>query len=120
MLQLMMMLIINLSYLPGFYPRRSTRERRPSTRYPSNEYVTFTDGYVTLTDGGEPECYAEAMEGDDNKKWFDAMQDEMKSLHDNQTFELVKLPKRKKASQNRWVYRLKHEEILSVQGTRLD
>lgn len=86
---------------PGFHPRRSTRERRPSTRYPSSEYVTFTDGYVTLTDRGEPECYEEAMEGDDNKKWFDAMQDEMKSLHDNQTFELVKLPKGNKALQNR-------------------
>ncbi|QHO47827.1 Retrovirus-related Pol polyprotein [Arachis hypogaea] len=34
----------------------------------------------------------------------------MKSLHDNQTFELVKLLKEKKVLQKRWVYRLKYEE----------
>ncbi|GJV75560.1 retrovirus-related pol polyprotein from transposon TNT 1-94, partial [Tanacetum coccineum] len=42
----------------------------PSTRYSANEYVL-------LTDGGEPECYAEAMEDEHKKEWFDAMQDEM-------------------------------------------
>jgi len=34
------------------------------------------------------------------------MQDEMQSLHDNQTFDLVKLPKGESALQNRWIYRL--------------
>nr|XP_025611573.2 uncharacterized protein LOC112704926 [Arachis hypogaea] len=42
----------------------------------------------------------------------------MKFLHDNQTFELVKLPKEKKALQNRWIYRLKHEE--TSQSSSLD
>ena len=32
--------------------RRSTREHRPSTRYPSSEYIL-------LTDEGEPECFQE-------------------------------------------------------------
>ncbi|MED6115351.1 hypothetical protein PIB30_089632 [Stylosanthes scabra] len=50
---------------PGFHPRRSTRERRPSTRYLPSEYVTYTDGYVTLNDEGEPECFEETMEGED-------------------------------------------------------
>nr|GMC53629.1 Retrovirus-related Pol polyprotein from transposon TNT 1-94 [Ipomoea batatas] len=36
-------------------PRRSDRERRPSTRYSPSQYVL-------LTDGGEPESYEEAME----------------------------------------------------------
>lgn len=67
------------------------------------------DDYVTLTDGGEPECYDEAMESDEKKKWLDAMQDEMKSLHDNHTFDLVKLPKGKKALENRWIFRVKQE-----------
>jgi ATP-binding cassette subfamily B (MDR/TAP) protein 1 len=62
-----------------------------------------------LTDGGEPECYDEAMESDEKKKWLDAMQDEMKSLHDNHTFDLVKLPKGKKALENRWIFRVKQE-----------
>ena len=35
---------------------------------------------------------------------------EMKSLHENKTFELVKLPKGKRALKNKWVFRIKHEE----------
>ena len=87
---------------PSVPLKRSTRERGPSTRYPSDEYVT-------LVDKGEPECYEEAMDSQQKEKWVDAMQDEMQSLHDNQTFDLVKLPNGKRALQNRWIYKLKHE-----------
>jgi hypothetical protein len=68
---------------------------------------------VLLTDGGEPECYAEAMEDEHKSKWIDAMQDEMQSLLDNYTFELVKLPKGKRALTNRWIYRVKQQEHTS-------
>ena len=36
-----------------------------------------------------------------------AMQDEMDSLHENHTYELVELPKGKRALRNKWVYKLK-------------
>ena len=56
----------------------------------------------------------EEVMGDENKmKWVDVMQDEMKSLHENHSFELVKLPKGKRALKNRWVYRVKQEEHTS-------
>ena len=97
---------VPLEVLPDVPLRRSIRDRQPSTRY-------STDEYVLLTDGGEPECYAEAMEDENKKEWVDAMQDEMKSLHENNTFELVKLPKGKRALKNRWVYRVKQEEHTS-------
>ena len=38
------------------------------------------------------------------------MQEVMDSLQQNQTWDLVKLPKGKRALQNKWVYRLKEEE----------
>ena len=41
---------------------------------------------------------------------MEAMQEEMDSLHQNHTYELVKLPKAKKALKNKWVYRIKQEE----------
>jgi len=51
---------------------------------------------------------------DENKnEWSEAMQDEMKSQYDNDTFELVKLPKGKKSLKNKWVYRAKTEENTS-------
>lgn len=38
------------------------------------------------------------------------MEDEIKSLHDNHTFDLVKLAKDRKALKNRWIFRVKHED----------
>nr|GEV02725.1 retrovirus-related Pol polyprotein from transposon TNT 1-94 [Tanacetum cinerariifolium] len=76
--------------MPPFLPlRRSTRDHHPFTRYSAHEYVL-------LTDWVEPECYVEAMEDEHKKEWFEAMQDEMNFLHENNTFELVKQPKRKR------------------------
>ena len=65
---------------------------------------------MLLTNGGEPECYKEAMEDDHNDLWIEAMQDEMKSLHENHTYELIKLPKGMRALKNKWVFKVKVEE----------
>ncbi|KAG6424239.1 hypothetical protein SASPL_114654 [Salvia splendens] len=45
-----------------------------------------------VDDQQEPECYDEAMENECKDKWVEAMKDELQSLYDNHTFELVKLP----------------------------
>ena len=50
------------------------------------------------------------MNDENKEKWMKVMQDEMKSLHENKTFDLVKLPNGKKALKNKWVFRIKHEE----------
>ncbi|RDX84970.1 hypothetical protein CR513_33901, partial [Mucuna pruriens] len=82
--------------------RQSTRERVPSRRYPPSEFVL-------LTERGEPEDYCEALAHKDRARWMEAMRDEMNSLKKNQTYELVRLPKGRKALQNKWVFRLKDE-----------
>lgn len=56
---------------------------------------------MLLTDGGEPESFEEATNDEHNQKWFEAMHDEMRSLHENKTFELVKLPEGKRALKNK-------------------
>ncbi|GJX38415.1 putative RNA-directed DNA polymerase [Tanacetum coccineum] len=66
---------------PFLLLRRSTRDHYPSIRYSAHEYVL-------LSDGGKPKCYAEAMEDEHKKEWFEAVEDEMNSLHENNTFEL--------------------------------
>ncbi|KAL6327382.1 hypothetical protein AAG906_019072 [Vitis piasezkii] len=58
--------------LPQTQLRRSTREKQPSRKYSSNEYVM-------ISDQGEPETYQEAMK------------EEMKSLHENHTYDLARL-----------------------------
>ena len=82
--------------------RRSSREKQKSTRYSPNEYVL-------LTDMGEPGDYDEAMQDTHRDEWVEAMEDEMKSLHENDTYELVELPKGKKALTNKWIFRVKQE-----------
>jgi len=70
--------------------RRSTRPRQPSTKYSPHKYVL-------VTDGGESKCFNEVMSHEKKNEWLKAMQKEMKSLHENHTFELVKLSKGKRA-----------------------
>ncbi|PKI67514.1 hypothetical protein CRG98_012098, partial [Punica granatum] len=70
---------------PADLPRRSDRIRRPSTRYLPHEYVL-------LIDGGEPECYGEAVAHEHKQHWLKAMNEEMNSLSENHTYDLVKLP----------------------------
>ena len=82
------------------YPHR---QRKVSSRYPVSQYVL-------LTDEGEPQCYEEAITYVHKDKWYNAMQDEMDSLHENYTYELMELPEGNKALRNKWVYKLKTGE----------
>ena len=66
--------------------RKPTREHRPSTRYPSSEYML-------VIDEGEPQSFQEAM------------QDERDSLQKNGNYELVQLPKGRKSLENKWVFK---------------
>jgi hypothetical protein len=63
-----------------------------------------------LTNSGEPESYEETMQVDTKRKWEKGMKEEMDSLVNNQTWDLVQLPTGKRALQNKWVYRLKEED----------
>ena len=83
--------------------RRSSRRHQPSRRYPIDEYVM-------LTDYGEPECYQEVVECEHEEEWLAAMRDEMDSLQENHTYDLVSLPKGRKALKYKRVFKLKTEE----------
>jgi hypothetical protein len=50
------------------------------------------------------------MQVDTKKKWEQGMKEEMDSLANNQTWDLVQLPTGKRALQNKWVYKLKEED----------
>ena len=79
--------------------RQPLRERRAPTTYASQ--------YILLIDEGEPECYEEAITNEHKEKWLSAMQDEMDSLHENYTDDLVELLKGKRSLRNKWVYKVK-------------
>ena len=62
-----------------------------------------------LSDGGEPESYQEVMLHDEKKEWLRAMHKEVKSLHKNNIYELMELPKGKRALKNKRVLKRKLE-----------
>jgi hypothetical protein len=50
------------------------------------------------------------MQVDTKKKWEQGMKEEMDSLVNNQTWDLVQFPAGKRTLQNKWVYKLKEED----------
>ncbi|KAM1056289.1 hypothetical protein ACFX14_029654 [Malus domestica] len=72
-----------------------------------------------LTNYGEPETYEEARAHNDSDKWMKAMESEMDSLLKNDTYELVELPKGRKALKNKWVFKLKRDDNMTRYKARL-
>ena len=80
--------------------RRSTREHRPSTRYPTSEYTMITE------EGGGSKNFQKVQSHKDKQSWLNVMHEEMNSLNKNKTYDLVELPKGKKVLRNKWVFKL--------------
>ena len=84
---------------PDVILRRSTRERRMPDYYGNRVTVADTSG--------DPKSWKEAMTSTDKDKWVVAMEKEMESLHANEVWDLVELPKDRKAVGSKWVYKTK-------------
>ena len=80
-------------------PRRSTRERKPV------DYYGFSQAHLTIH--YEPTTFEAATNCPEKAKWSEAMSKEMRSLKDNEVWELTALPPRKKAIGCKWVYKVK-------------
>jgi hypothetical protein len=63
-----------------------------------------------LIDSGEPKSYEEEMQAETKRKWEKGVKEEMDSLVNNHTWDLVQFPVGKIALQNNWVYMFKEED----------
>ena len=83
-------------------PRRATRERRQTEFYGERASVA---GEVF----DEPSTYSEAVSSSSRKEWQAAMQKEMKSIYDNDVWDLVELPAGRKLVGSKWVFKVKRD-----------
>ena len=93
--------------------RHSTRTRRPPA-YLSNYVTDMEDDDQVLTNVDYcyksfafPQTYQEAMDSPESSDWKAAMEEEMNSLTENNTFTLSDLPEGKNAVGGCWVYTIK-------------
>ena len=62
-----------------------------------------------ILDQGEPEIYQEVLKHENKIEWLKAIKEEIKSLHENHTYDMVKPPKEKKNLKNKWVFKRKND-----------
>nr|GEU91101.1 retrovirus-related Pol polyprotein from transposon TNT 1-94 [Tanacetum cinerariifolium] len=103
--------------VPQHEVNEMTESQAPTTRTLDRErrrpgwqadYVMESNvAYCLLTEDGEPLTLHEALNNPDALFWKEAMQEEIKALHKNKTWELVPLPGGRKPIGNKWVYKIK-------------
>ena len=84
--------------VPDPVPRQSSRIRRPTQRFDPAGYAAVME---------DPSSYIQAMKSEEAAEWKAACKSEMDSLAKNGSWDLVELPKGRKAIPNRWVFRTK-------------
>jgi len=83
--------------------RRVTAGKHTSTRF---QHEAFLASARTL-DPDEPSSYTEALNSPMTPEWNAAIQEELKSVIDNETWKLVELPKGRTPVKCRWTFRVK-------------
>lgn len=92
--------------------RRSERSKKRRNRLIEEEdfgkLVESAASYLREPDNlKEPESFKEAINSPQSNEWKKAMDDEFKSLKENKTWKLMKLPKGRRAVKSKWTYKLK-------------
>ena len=91
--------------------RRSGRTRLPPLRFEEE----FSETFMTLLqDEDEPDTFKHAISCPASDKWMDAMVEELDSMKVNRVWELVDLPKGRRAIGNKWVLKIKHKADGSI------
>ncbi|KAH9751848.1 retrovirus-related pol polyprotein from transposon RE1 [Citrus sinensis] len=99
---------------PTYEPDFSSRVKYPMSHFVSNHRLSESNqSFVNqLSAVSIPNSVQEALK---DPKWKVAMNDEMRSLQKNQTWELVDLPPGKKPVGCRWIYTIKYKADGSIE-----
>lgn len=86
--------------------RRSNRKPKPRN---FDGYVTY-GAYGLMAQTVEPVTYNEVLNDENSEQSKTAMQKEVNSLIENETWQLVDLPKNRKSIKSKWVFKLKRDD----------
>ena len=102
--------------------QRPERHRRPPVRYGLDDYADTASDHVHHVAYNchviEPKTIEEAMSSDYAKQWKEAADSEYASLIENNTWNLVKLPKDRKPIGCKWVFKVKYN--VKLKGSKVD
>ncbi|KAG4037393.1 Retrovirus-related Pol polyprotein from transposon TNT 1-94 [Phytophthora cactorum] len=90
--------------------RQSRRQTLDEMSAVAREDGSFEAAYAVVSVGVMPTTFKSAMESSDAVKWKEACDSELESLHKNDTWDVVPLPKGRKAIGCRWVFRVKENQ----------
>lgn len=62
----------------------------------------------------DPESFRQAMSCKESNLWYDAMNDKMNSMKNNDVWDLVKLPNGEKAIGCKWVFKTKKDSLGNI------
>lgn len=93
-------------------PRRSTRNSVLPGHL--NDFIMLALSAEAYVDS-VPQTYEEAEERPDRKNWKEAIEQEMKSLIENDTWEIADLPPGARAIDGKWVFKLKRKADGSIE-----
>ncbi|WRX12315.1 Integrase [Theobroma cacao] len=93
----------------------SQHEEMNVETHPIQETVEASGSTPILVDVDEPSSYEEALNSPSSDKWLTTMEYEMKSMTENQVWELVDLLPEHKAIENKWVLKVKHKADGSIE-----
>jgi transposase InsO family protein len=94
--------------------RRSTREKRSAI---SDDYIVFLQEHEidigVMED--DPISFHQAIESSNSQKWIYAMNEEIKSMKDNNVWDLVPLPEGVKPIGCKWIFKTKRDSKSDVE-----
>lgn len=93
-------------------PRRSERNNKG---IPPKRWIDEMHVFATETKLVEPNSYNDAISSDEKHEWISAMNDEMNSLNENHTWDLVQLPDDRRAIGCKWIYKIKTDATGAIQ-----
>ncbi|XP_012849888.1 PREDICTED: retrovirus-related Pol polyprotein from transposon TNT 1-94 [Erythranthe guttata] len=95
------------------YQLARDRPRREHVRKPKHfddfHLASHVFNVFESLDGNEPKSYKDALKSDKSTEWLNSMNDEMNSLHVNQTWELVPKPVNCSVVDCNWLFKVKNE-----------